>query len=59
MAVLCSIVEQEKLQVEHHVGESDARHRLLRTMGTVELTPRELFDLLGIRGDSRVSIGVI
>lgn len=60
-AVLRSIIEQEKHQVEHHdehyvehyVGLSDAQRALLRAMGGAELARRELFDRLGIRGDSR------
>ena len=60
-AVLRSIIEQEKHQVEHYdehdvehyVGLSDAQCTLLRAMSSAELTRRELFGRLGIRGDSR------
>ena len=60
-AVLHSIVEQEKRQVEHYdehyvehyVGLSAAQRTLLCAMGNAELSRRELFDRLGIQGDSR------
>lgn len=64
-AVLRSIVEQEKRQVKHYdehqvehydkryVGLSAAQRTLLSAMGSAELSRRELFDRIGIRGDSR------